>query len=787
MRALNRKLLRDLWQMKGQGLAISMVIASGIAMLITFLGAFDSLHLTRESYYERYRFADVFASLKRAPNHLVDTISEIPGVSQADARVIVNVVLDVEGLEEPATGTLISIPETDLPTLNDVALVSGRYIEGDRPDEVLASEGFCLAHGLKPGDQISAIINGRRKDLKIVGIALSPEYIYSIKPGDIFPDDTRYGIFWMGRKALSTAFDMEGGFNDVNLRLVRGASIDEAISRLDHLLEPYGGLGAIPRSQQISHWTLSSELDALKSSGVIIPAIFLLVAAFLLNVALNRIVALQREQIAALKALGHTHFEIGMHYTLWGLTLTLVGSAVGVVFGIQLGKGMVELYNMIYRFPFLEYRLQPATIVISLIVGIVAACVGAYSAVRKAVALPPAEAMRPEPPATYKISWIERLGMRMLLSPAARMVIRNMIRKPMRSMSSVIGIAFAVAIYIAGVFSLDSMDVMLDVQYNVVQRHDMMVTFVEPLSPDARFAIQRLPGVTFTESNRSVAVRIRNGHRARQTAITGMSNDAELFRVMDTSLAQVLLPKEGLVLSKKLAEVLNVKRGDVVKVEVLEGKRPIRDLVVADLVNEYLGMGAYMDENALHQFLREGDLVSSAYLQVDDLETAALYKLMKNLPRVAGASLKTAAIESFWENLGESMGKFVFFTMFFAAVIAFGVVYNAARVSLSERSRELASLRVLGFTRAEISQILLGELALVTLIGIPLGMLLGYGLAALTVHAYDTEVFRFPLAVSMKTYAVGVLNVVVSAIISGLVVRRKLDNLDLVEVLKTRE
>jgi len=787
MRAINRKLFRDLWQMKGQGLAISMVIASGIAMLITFLGAFDSLHLTREAYYERFRFADVFASMKRAPNHLLGRISEIPGVAQADARVIVNVILDVEGLEEPATGTLISIPEQDLPTVNDVALIKGRYIEPDRPDEVLASEGFAIAHGLNPGDKVSAVINGRRKDLKIVGIALSPEYIYSIRPGDIFPDDIRYGIFWMGRKALATAFDMEGGFNDVNLRLIRGASEQEVIARLDHILEPYGGLGAIPRSLQISHWTLSSELDALRSSGVIIPAIFLLVAAFLLNVALNRIVALQREQIAALKALGHTHFEIGMHYTLWGLTLTGIGGVVGVLLGVQMGKGMVNLYNMIYRFPFLEYNLQPLTILISLLVGAIAACVGAYSAVRKAVALPPAEAMRPEPPASYNISWLERMGMRLLLSPAARMVVRNMTRKPMRAMSSIIGIAFAVAIYIAGVFSLDSMDVMLDVQYNVVQRHDMMVTFVEPLSPEARYAIDRLPGVTLTEANRSVAVRIRHGHRSRQTAITGMNNDAQLFRVMDTSLSQVLLPPNGMVLSKKLAEVLGVERGDLVTVEVLEGKRPIRQLVVTDLVNEYLGMGAYMDEEALHRFLREGDLISSAYLSVDDLHTPALYKLLKNLPRVAGASLKTAAIESFWENLGESMGMFVFFTMFFAAVIAFGVVYNAARVSLSERSRELASLRVLGFTRGEISQILLGELAVVTLIGIPLGMLLGYGLAALTVHAYDTEVFRFPLAVSMKTYAVGVLNVVVSSIISGLVVRRKLDHLDLVEVLKTRE
>ncbi len=788
MRAIDRKALRDLWKIKGQALAIGLVIGAGVAMYIMMFSTFDSLRLTQEAYYERYRFADVFAAAKRVPQRLEERIAQVPGVQSVATRVVAQVTLDLKGMTEPVVGRLISVPaQRTGGILNDLALLRGRWIEPGRLDEAVVNLGFAEAHALQPGHTLAAVINGRRRELEIVGIALSPEYVYTVRPGEWLPDDKRFGLLWMNRKALATAFDMEGGFNDVALTLLPGASEPEVIDHLDRLLQPYGGLGAIPRSQQISHWWLDDQLSQLQASGKVIPLIFLGVGALLLTIVLNRIVAVQRGQIGDLKALGHTNREIARHYLIWGLAIALAGTLIGIASGAWLGRALTVWHAVFFDFPFLIFKISPQVILGAGVISFAAAFLGTASAVRRAVRLPPAEAMRPEPPGQYRLTWVERLGFSKLLTEPARMILRNLQRRPFRAFASVVGIGFAGALLIVGWFSLDGMDEMMDVQFNVAQRQDMTVSFVEPQSAGALHEIQRLPGVVHAEAMRSVPVRFRYGHRFRQAAITGMAADAHLNRVIDSSVQPVELPPEGLVLSTKLAEVLGAERGDTVTLEVLEGGRPVRRARVTDLVDEYIGMSAYMEIEALHRLMREGPSLSGAYLQIDEARSDELYRRLKSTPAVAGAILKSATIDSFNSTIKETMWISVFFNILFAGIIAVGVVYNAARISLSERSHELASLRVLGFTRAEISFILLGELAVLTLAAVPLGLLLGYGLAALTVTAYETEMYRVPLVVSPRVMAYSAITILTASALSGFAVRRRLDRLDLVEVLKTRE
>jgi len=784
---LDRKLLRDVWAMKGQALAIALVVASGVAMYVTYLSNFDSLRRTQAAYYERYRFADVFASCKRAPLWLRSRIAALPGVARVDLRVVADVTLDVAGYDEPAVGRLVSIPTDARPELNDVFLESGRWIEAGRPDEVLVSENFARAHGLGPGDRVRAIINGRRRALEIVGLALSPEYVYIIPPGELIPDDKRFGVFWMARRPLATAFDMEGGFNDVSLRLAPGASSEDVIARLDRLLSRYGGLGAIPRRLQISHWTLDNELAQLQNFGFLVPAIFLGVAAFLLNVAMTRALALQRPQIAALKALGYSSAEIGWHYVKWALLIAALGSALGIGLGAWMGSGMIALYNQYFRFPILLYRLSGGVAVGALAFALVAAALGAVVAVRAAVRIPPAEAMRPEPPARYRASLAERAWFRRRLGHATRMVLRNLERHPLRSLASVVGISFAVGILLFGFVFLDAMDYLAEIQFNQVQRQDVTVSFVEPSSAAALHAVESLPGVMRVEPLRSVPVRLRSGHRARHLAITGQIADPDLSRIVDQDGSIVSLPPEGLVLSRMLGEVLHVRPGDRVSLEVLEGARPVREAVVAGVVDDYMGLAAYMEISALHRLMRESGTLSGAYLMVDPGALDTLYRTLKTLPRVAGVAITAAALRSFRNVMAQNFEIITVFNVLFAAVIAFGVVYNAARISLSERERELASLRVLGFTIAEISLILLGELALLTLLALPLGLVIGWGLSELVLASFQSEVYRIPLVITTQNLAWSALTVMTASALSGLAVRRKLDRLDLVAVLKTRE
>jgi putative ABC transport system permease protein len=762
-------------------------VAAGVSMFVMYLSNFDSLRRTQRTYYERQRFADVFATAKRVPLAIAPRIAAIPGVSAFETRVVAAVTLDLDNLEEPAAGLLISVPADRRPRVNDLVLLQGRWVDANRPDEVIASEGFVTANDYRIGSRFGAVINGRLRRLTIAGIALSPEHVYSIRPGELVPDPQRFAIVWMEQRALASAFDMEGGFNDVALALAPKTSVDEAILQLDQILEPYGGRGAIPRALQLSHWTLENELSQLQSFGFILPLIFLSVAAFILNVALSRALTLQRPQIAALKALGYGNAAIGWHYMKWALVIALGGVIIGVAAGAWLGQMIIELYNQFFRFPVLLYRLSIDVALGATVMTLVAAALGAVSAVRRAVRIPPAEAMRPEPPARFRRSAIETTRLGQSLSAVARMVIRNVARHPFRAMASTIGIGFAASILVVGFAFIDAMDQLIATQFSIAERQDVTVSFVEPRSSEARYALAALPGVIAVEPQRSVAVRLRAGHHERTVSIIGVGPNPRLRRIVDRDGRPIRLPASGLVLSQALADVLGLEPGDPVTVEVLEGQRPVRRLVVNAVVDDVLGLSAYSDVDSLHALMREAGVISGAALMIDSAREADLSSELKRLPAVAGATFKRAVLQNFRDTLAANMNISIMFNVVFAGIIAFGVVYNAARVSLSERSRELASLRVLGFTRAEISFILLGELAVVTVAALPVGWALGYSMAVAIVQSLDSEVYRFPLIVSRQAIAWAFLTIIVAALVSALSVRRKLDHLDLVAVLKIRE
>ncbi len=787
MRALNRKLYRDLWHLKGQALAIALVVGSGVATYVMSQGTSISLEEIRATYYDRYRFAEVFSQVRRAPERLATRIAAIDGVKRVATRIVKDVMLDVPGMEEPAMARLVSIPEGSRPLLNDLVLRRGRLVAPGRPDEIVIGEAFAEAHGFLPGDHLSATINSQKRKLIIVGIALSPEYIYAIAPGAIAPDDARFGVMWMGRKALAAAFDLDGAFNSVTLTLLRGARSEEVIDRLDELLDSYGGVGAFDRDDQLSHAYISGELDQLAAMSGIIPPIFLLVAAFLLNVVGNRLIQTDREQIGLLKAFGYANRVIGWHYLKFILVIAGIGTLAGTVAGIWLARSVTEMYAVFFRFPFLTFTPDASIFAVAALVTLVMAVVGSLAAVRRAVRLAPAVAMVPAPPVAYRQSLFERFGLQGLIGEPTRMILRHLTRWPRRAALTVVGMGAAVAIMVMALFFYDSVEFLIDTYYHHGQRQDATVGFVELLNETAVHDIGRLPGVLRTEPYRAAAAELSLGHRSQRVAITGIDPDAQLRRILDRGLMPAAVPKTGLVLSTKLAELLDARLGDRIRVEVLEGKRPIREVSVSAIVEEFIGYPAYMDRRTLNRLLGEGTQISGVSLQIDSAFEDVLYKELKDVPAVAGVGLQTVALRTFRETMAETIDIMIGFYVIFAGLIAIGVVYNSARISLSERARELASLRVLGFTRFEVSYILLGELTVLTVIALPVGCVLGYALSWLMATMFDTKLFRIPLVVEPETFGQSVLVVIAAALISGLLVRLRLDRLDLIAVLKTRE
>lgn len=786
MTALHRKLFRELWYMRGQALAIALVIASGVATYVLSATTLHSLQATQASFYQESRFADVFVSLKRAPESVARQLAAIKGVQHVQTEVQAAVNLDIEGYPDPATALLISYDEEET-VLNRLYLRSGRIVDPLRGDEVVVSEAFAEAQRLGPGDSLSAIINGRKKKLTIVGVALSPEYLFQIRPGSMVPDFKSYAILWMARKPLATAYDMDGAFNAASIALTGRANAADTIDQVDNVLARYGGLGAYARKDQFSHRYLSEEFRQLRAMATVFPLIFLAVAAFLLNIFFTRLIQTQREEVATLKAFGYSNFAIGVHYSQLVALISSGGLILGIIAGLWMGRGLSNLYIAVYRFPYLLYEPDLNILLQAVAIALGAAYAGTLYALRRAALQPPAEAMRPELPARFRRSWLERKGLARLLSEPSRIIYRNLRRRAGKALMACIGIAASCAILMMGLFFQDSLDYMIDVQFRLTQRDDITVSFVEPTSRQAVFDLLRIPGVEQAETFRSVPVRMRFQQRTYRTFIQGVEPNGALYRVLNQSLHPVSIPEQGLLLTDYLAELLGARPGDEITIDVLEGARPVRQVPLVGTSSQFLGVSGYMRVNALNRLMREGNAISGAHLLIDRARENEIYKELKNMPRVAGTEVIRKAILNLYDTMGKQILIFAFITTLLAGTIAFGVVYNSARIALSERARELASLRVLGYTRGEASFILLGELAILTLAALPLGMLLGRLLCGFFVMTWQTDLFRVPLVLEPRTYAYAVLVVLVCSILSGLIVRHRIDHLDLVGVLKTRE
>lgn len=784
--ALHRKLLRDLWGMRGQVVTIALVVGCGITSYVSLRSSYASLLRSRDAYFESNRMGDVFGHAARVPEPVLARLSSLPGVALVYARLLERATLPVEFLDEPVVAEVVSIPDDGEAPLGSVVVTDGRLPDPQRDDEVLVLASFATTNHLAPGDTLPAILDGTERTLRISGLAMSPEYVFAIPPGGLSVDP-HYTVLWMRRRGLAEAFELSGAFDDVVVRVQPGASLPEVISDLDRELAPYGGRGAIDREHQPSTNILDSGLMRLESMSGFVPFVFLGVAAFLLNVVLARLVHLQRGQIAALKALGYSNFDVGRHYLELVSVVVVLGSIVGIGCGGWLGSLMAQLYTRYFSFPVYEYHLDPGLAARAVFVSLLAGVVGALVTVREVVRLPPAEAMQPPAPARYRRGLLTGTPFVRLFETSGRMVLREIERRPMRTLLSSLGIAMSIAIFIGGRTGRDSFQVLLDEQFRRAMREDYAVSFIHPVPRTALGSLRSLPGVFSVEAMRIVPVRLRNGTHVRNAAIEGWPDGADLRQLLDEDGRRFTLPSEGLVLSRELARVLDVRIGELVEVDVLEGQRPSIALPVVGLVDDMLGLWGHMQLDALGRAVREPDQISLALFTVDPEQLAAFRERLREIPGVASVVRREAVIAGFEEQNAASMVFTTILLTIFAVTIAFGVVYNNARIAMSVRSRDLASLRVLGLTRREISAVLLGELAVQQIVAIPIGLVLGRWFAHLVFTLQDPERFRLPEVIAPSTQAFAVTTVVVSGIVSALIVRRQVDRLDLVGVLKTRE
>ncbi|MCM2402043.1 ABC transporter permease [Rhizobium sp. S153] len=787
MSMLNRKLYRDVIRLWAQVLAVALVMACGVTTIIIAVGSYRSLEETRRVFYDRYRFANLFVEANRAPLHLRDRVLAINGIGSAELRIVEYVLLDMEGMAEPATGVAVSLPEHGQPAVNRLYIRSGRLPEPGRPQEVAVLESFAKAHRLTEGSRFSAIMNGRKQELTVTGIVLSPEYIYTIGPGDMVPDPRRFGVFYMSRDALEGIFDMDDAFNNAALTTLRGANLEDVRAKLDDLLDRYGGRGAFPRKDQISHTFIENELDQLRAMAAIIPPIFLFVSAFLFNMILTRLIALEREQIGLLKALGYRETEVAWHYLKLTIVIALIGVTIGFAAGNWTGRGLTQLYARFFSFPFLIFRESPDLYLISGGVCIVAAFAGAIRAIWSVITLPAAVAMQPPAPLRFRSLFSRRPRGVPLVSQLTIMAFRQIVRTPFRAFLTSLGSSFSVALLVVSMFSSDSVEYMVNEIFFRMERQDASLFFDHDRSVAALDAVRHLPGVMRAEPFRALAVKLRNGSREKDLTIFGIGEDADLGRIMDANMQPISPPAHGLLLIGRVADMLGARVGDLVEVELVEKDHRRIMVPVTGIAQSLVGTDAYMRIDALDRLIGDGRRITGVRVSLDMAQKEALYAELKETPAIAFAMLIGLSRDRFRATVEQNISTMQVVYTTLAVIVAFGLVYNSARIQLSERARELASLRVLGFTPAEVSGVLLTELAVVVLAAQPLGWLLGYLFSKLVVEGISSDLFRIPFVINSSTFAIASLVVLGASLVSALIVRRRIDALDLVGVLKARE
>lgn len=779
MNTLNKKVIRELIALKSQSITIALVVASGIAIFIASGSSYDSLWEAREKFYHNTHFAEGFASSKPAPEILERRIRNIPGIQDIRMRILRESVIDFPEEVLPSSGRFVSITEG----MNELVITSGRSAVTN--DEVVLSEAFAAANGLIPGKKIAVILEGKRKFLNVVGIALSSEFVYVFSASSPLPDPKHFGILWMKKEALEAAFQMQGAFNDLIFTFSKDAKRKITLQQLDQELEGYGGLGAYDRDKLPSHSFLRDEFKQLKTTAYAIPMIFLGVAAFLLHIVSTRIISKEREQIATLKAVGYSDLAVAFHYGKILTAISGAGAAIGILLGVYFGDAMLSLYGEYYKFPNLKLIITPALVIQGVIIGILSGLVGAMFSVRSVLKLNPAQAMRPPVPESF--SKIPLENFMKSLPTQGKMILRNLFRRPFRTILSSLGISTSVMIMVIGTFMYGAVDNMLNLQFNLLQRESVTISFFGPVSSEAELEISKEKGVLVTEGYRMVPIRIRVGAVTKELLLQGLPRDAELRRLIGKGEKILIPPDSGILLNSQVAQKLGFRAGQEIQLEILEGNRKKVKVMIEGTVDEILGQAAYMERNAVSRLLGEGNSINLLTLRTDPKEESALLFKLKNIPKIAGINTRAGTLNVFREMTARSMLATTIVLLIFASVIAIGVVYNTAMIALSERAFELGSLRILGFNKLEVFSILAGELTMQTIVALPIGCVTGYGFVYMMFTSVETEGFNIPLNVSLDTYGIALLTTIITAFISFIILYFKIKSMDLVSILKIRE
>ncbi|MCR4440829.1 MAG: FtsX-like permease family protein [Peptococcaceae bacterium] len=785
-----RKVLRDLKDNKGSYIACATVMVIGLLFFTSFSMVLENMDLAQKNFYYYYNFADGFAEVAAMPHGEIEKLRSIEGIKEIQGRLIKDVRVVFPGREDNVYLRLVSVDPGAVNPLNGVRLEMGIPLE-EREMNIWIDNKFYQANGLELNSEIEIIAEGKKRSLRIAGAGVSPEFIYAMRSsGDLFPRPEEFGIAYLPYKTMETFFQEKGSVNSLIFKLMPGADYQGVEDRLKAELKAYGLKSIYPRKDQASHVILSEELEQLGNMGRSIPLIFLSVASIILYIMLRRMIENQRVQIGVLKAMGYTDREVMFHYLSYALVVGAAGGIAGGLLGAALSRPYTDMYRLYFNIPGLESRFSLAAVFLSLALSLTFSAIAGYRGCRAVLALEPAEAMRPRSPLPGKSVLLERVSFFWkALNVQGKMAVRNLARNKSRSFFIVIGITFTFALLSMSWSMWELSEEMLFDQFEKIETYDVKINLSQPLK---RSLVERelsgFPGVKSVESKAEIPVTLRNKWNKKDVVLLGLPAGSKMHRVLDADSQPVQLPHRGVVISERLAQLLEAEVGTELTLESLMLKDPdsSKKVEVAGVIPQYLGLNAYMEIEALQSLLGQGEIVTTAMLKIDERDLPLLHQEYRNSAVISGIEDRAKMLRQLRELMG-SYSATIYIMLLIGMVVGFAIIYNTSVISVSERSRELASMMVLGMTPSEVLSVITFEQwflsAFGMLGGIPLTKLMLVGLA----RSISNDVYSMPTALGMMSVAVAVLFTVLSIWIGQRAAAGKIRSLHLADVLKAAE
>ena len=788
---LNKKLRRDILNSKGMLIAVVAIIAVGVSFLVGMYGTFNNLTNAKTSYYSKCNIADFWIELKKAPNSTIEKITAINGVSSVRERILFPIVVDLEGVETPLSGTVISMPQERAKVINDIVMLKGTYFTEDKKNEVIVSKEFAKKRNIVPGSFIHLIMNGQRKKLFVVGVGISSEYVYMVPPGSIVPNPAEYGVFWIKQDYAEDTFGFSGAYNNlVGLLSPEAQKHPEFIlEEITDKLKPYGVFTNYDLKNQPSNMELVAELGGLRIFAILLPILFLGVAALILNVVMLRTTEQQRVIIGTLKALGVSNREIFWFFIKYSLTVGITGGVIGCFLGYWFAAFMTNLYQKFYTFPELNNLFYPSIMLIALVISIIFAILGSLRGVKGMVKLNPAEAMHPPPPQTGgKILFERWIWLWSRLDFRWQIVLRSIFRNKGRTIIGVLCAAMGAALVFMALAMSDSIGYMVSFQFNNVIHSDYTLNIRDEVNYGALYEVKRLPGITHAEPELIVPCNFINGPYHKKGVITGLIENPKLITPCNINGVQVKIPSTGLLMNERLAKILHLKVGDMVEFIPVKGLKQTHKVPIANIINSTFGLSVYADFKYLNHLISEESAISVIQLKGTQTrqQKRALLTQVKKYPKLASLSDIKNDEKLMKTSFVQNMNTMVYTMIIFAAVIFLGSILNSSLISISERQMEIATFRVLGYSPIEIGKIFLRETLIVNITGAVIGIPFGYLLNYWTSLMYQNNMFSMPCYVTFSSYVWTMVLALIFIFIAYIITQRTINRMNWLDSLNVK-